>query len=143
MSEAIRKGGCACGAVEIELEGDPAVQAYCHCESCRTWLGAPVHAAALWPTPKVNVTKGADKLGVWKRTEASHRHFCTACGAPVLIRHPALGMTDVPAGTVRGLAYRPALHVNYGEKVLTVRDGLPKFKDFPKDFGGSGETLPE
>jgi hypothetical protein len=27
--------------------------------------------------------------------------------------------------------------------VLAVRDGLPKFKDFPKDFGGSGDTLPE
>jgi hypothetical protein len=24
-----------------------------------------------------------------------------------------------------------------------VRDGLPKFKDFPKEFGGSGDTLPE
>jgi hypothetical protein len=33
--------------------------------------------------------------------------------------------------------------VNYGERVMPVRDGLPKFKDFPKDFGGSGETLPE
>jgi hypothetical protein len=49
----------------------------------------------------------------------------------------------VPAGTVRGLAYRPTLHVNYGEKVLAVRDGLPKFEDFPKDFGGSGVLLPE
>jgi hypothetical protein len=44
---------------------------------------------------------------------------------------------------VQGLAYTPALHVNYGEKVMSVRDGLPKFKDFPKDFGGSGEMLAE
>ena len=36
------------------------------------------------------------------------------------------------------------LHVeNYGEKVMAVRDGLPKFKDFPKEFGGSGDTVPE
>jgi hypothetical protein len=27
--------------------------------------------------------------------------------------------------------------------VLPLRDGLPKFRDFPKDFGGSGETLAE
>ena len=77
------------------------------------------------------------------RSEASHRHYCTACGAPVLIRHPALGMTDIPAGSIRGLDYQPTLHVNYGEKVLAVRDGLPKFQDFPKEFGGSGATLPE
>jgi len=33
--------------------------------------------------------------------------------------------------------------VNYGESVLPIRDGLPKMKDFPKEMGGSGETLPE
>jgi hypothetical protein len=143
MSEKTRKSGCFCGAVEVELEGEPAVQVYCHCASCRGWLGAPIHAATLWPTPKVNVRKGADKLGMVKKTENSHRHFCTACGAAVLIRHPALSMTDVPAGGIAGLAFQPTLHVNYGEKVLAVRDGLPKFKDFPKEFGGSGETVPE
>jgi hypothetical protein len=35
------------------------------------------------------------------------------------------------------------LHVNYGEAVLAVRDGLPKQKDFPKEMGGSGISLPE
>ncbi len=143
MPDASYESGCSCGAVQLAISGEPAVQAYCHCGSCRGWLGAPIHAAALWPTPNVNVVKGADKLGVFKKTEASHRQFCTACGTPVLVRHPTLGMTDVPAGTVAGLAYRPALHVHYGEKVLAVRDGLPKFKDFPKDFGGSGDMLPE
>jgi len=24
-----------------------------------------------------------------------------------------------------------------------MKDGLPKLKDFPKEFGGSGETVPE
>ncbi len=137
------KSGCACGAVEVEISGDPAVQCYCHCESCRGWLGAPIHAAALWPTPSVRITKGENQLGVFKKTEASHRHFCTSCGAPVLVRHPQIGMTDVPAGTVSGLAYTPTMHVNYGEKVMAARDGLPKFKDFPKEFGGSGDKISE
>jgi hypothetical protein len=137
------RSGCSCGAVEVAIEGDPAVQAYCHCSSCRGWLGAPIHAAALFPTPNVVVKKGADKLGLYKKTEASHRQFCTSCGTPVLVRHPQIGMTDVPAGTIAGLSFAPTLHVHYGEKVLAVRDGLPKFKDFPKDFGGSGDVLPE
>lgn len=135
--------GCPCGAVQLEITGDPAVQVYCHCESCRTWLSAPIHAAALWPSTSVKVVKGAGNLGLWKRTENSHRQFCKSCGAAVLVGHPGMGMTDVPAGSVAGLKYTPALHVNYGEKVMPVRDGLPKFKDFPKEFGGSGETLPE
>jgi hypothetical protein len=135
--------GCICGAVQLEITGEPAVQAFCHCGSCRGWLSAPLHAAALWPMPSVKVTKGADNLGVYIRTENSHRQFCKSCGAAVLVAHPAMGMTDVPAGTVAGLQYTPTVHVHYGDKVMSVRDGLPKFKDFPKEFGGSGEMLAE
>lgn len=143
MATDVRKSGCMCGAVEVEITGDPAVQAYCHCGSCRGWLGAPIHAASLWPASSVRVTKGAEKLGLYKKTENSHRQFCTSCGAPVLVLHPAIGMTDIPSGSVAGLQYQPTLHVHYGEKVLAVKDGLPKFNDFPKEFGGTGEMLPE
>jgi hypothetical protein len=27
--------------------------------------------------------------------------------------------------------------------VLPMKDGLPKLRDFPKEFGGSGEAMPE
>jgi hypothetical protein len=132
-----------CGAVSLQLAGEPAVQAFCHCESCRGGLGATIHAATLWPAASVKITRGAEKLGTYKRTEASHRRFCTTCGTPVLVEHPAMGMIDVPAGRVNGLVHVPTVHVHYGVKVLSVKDGLPKFKDFPKDFGGSGDLLPE
>ena len=137
------QAGCMCGAVQLEITGEPAVQAFCHCSSCRGWLSAPIHAAALWPATSVKVTKGADNLGLYKKTENSHRKFCRSCGAAVLVDHPGMGMVDVPAGSVAGLSYKPAVHVHYGEKVMAVKDGLPKFKDFPKEFGGSGEMLAE
>jgi len=143
MASQTYKAGCPCGAVELEISGEPAVQAYCHCESCRSWFAAPVNAAALWPVQNVKVVKGADNLGLYKKTEASHRQFCRTCGAAVMVGHPGLGMTDIPSGSVVGLKYQPTVHVNYGEKVMAMRDGLPKFKDFPKEFGGSGEMLPE
>jgi hypothetical protein len=41
------------------------------------------------------------------------------------------------------LKFQPGVHVNYQEAVLLVKDGLPKMKDFPKEFGGSGESLAE
>ena len=143
MSNHSYEAGCPCGAVKLEVTGEPAVQVYCHCDSCRSWLGAPIHAASLWPSPNVRIVKGADNLGLYKRTEASHRQFCKSCGAPVMVGHPGLGMTDIPAGSIAGLKYAPEAHVHYGEKVLSVRDGLPKFKDFPKEFGGSGDLLPD
>jgi hypothetical protein len=42
-----------------------------------------------------------------------------------------------------GIGFQPVIHVNYAEAVLPVRDGLPKMKDFPAEFGGSGEIVPE
>lgn len=143
MSDQTHRGRCFCGSVEIEATGDPAVMAFCHCESCRTWLSAPIHGAMLWPSARVKVLEGAGLLGTYAKTEASHRRFCTKCGGRVLVEHPAIGMTDVFSVVLPDVAFRPAMHVHYGEKVLAQRDGLPKFKDFPKEFGGSGERLPE
>ena len=136
-----QRGACICKAVEIEVTGAPAVMAICHCESCRTWLSAPVHGATLWPSANVKLVRG--ELGTFKKTEASHRQFCTKCGGRVMVLHPAIGMTDVPSVVLPKVAFRPTMHVHYGEKVLAVCDGLPKYKDFPKEFGGSGDMLPE
>jgi hypothetical protein len=54
-----------------------------------------------------------------------------------------MGLTDVYAVITPSMPFKPALHVHYGEKVLSVKDGLPKMKDLPKEFGGSGQALPE
>jgi hypothetical protein len=135
------RGTCFCKAVEIEATGAPAVMAFCHCESCRTWLSAPVHGATLWPSANVKLLRG--ELGTFKKTEASHRQFCKQCGGRVMVLHPAIGMTDVFSVVLPGVAFRPTMHVHYGEKVIAMRDGLPKYKDFPKEFGGSGDVLPD
>jgi hypothetical protein len=73
----------------------------------------------------------------------SFRKWCKTCGGHVLTEHPTFGLTDVYAALIPGLTFKPAVHVNYQETVLHMKDGLPKFKDFPKEAGGSGETMPE
>ena len=57
--------------------------------------------------------------------------------------HPPLGLVDVFAATIPTLDFAPGVHINYAETVLPMRDGLPKMKDFPSEFGGSGELVPE
>jgi hypothetical protein len=52
-------------------------------------------------------------------------------------------LVDVYAAMLPTLDFKPALHVSYGEKVLRIKDGLPKQKDLPKEMGGSGTLLPE
>lgn len=136
-------GSCFCGAVAIEVTGAPEAMGYCHCGSCRSWSAGPVNAFTLWKPGSVKVTKGTESLGRFAKTPTSDRQFCTKCGGHVMTDHPTFGLTDVYAATIPTLAFKPALHVNYGEAVLRIRDGLPKMKDFPAELGGSGQTLSE
>ena len=114
---------------------------YCHCASCRSWSAGPVNAFTLWKPENVTVTKGADKLGHFAKTEASDRKFCTVCGGHVMTDHPGFGLVDVYAATLPSVAFTPAVHVNYAETVLPMKDGLPKLRDFPAELGGSGEIM--
>ena len=116
---------------------------YCHCRDCRAWSAGPVNAFTLWQPEAVSVVKGEDSVGTYKKTDASHRQYCTRCGGHVLTQHPGGNFTDVYAAILPDLEFSPALHVNYESAVLRIPDGLPKMKDFPKEMGGSGETLPE
>jgi hypothetical protein len=136
-------GRCFCGAVEVEVQGEPAGMGYCHCESCRSWSGGPVNAFSLWPPSAVSVKKGAEHLATFTKNPSSDRQYCSKCGGHLMTNHPGLGLVDVFAATIPTLDFQPGLHVNYQETVLRMKDGLPKMKDFPAEFGGSGETMAE
>jgi len=139
----LHEGECFCGAVKLEVSGEPEAMGYCHCRSCRSWSGGPVNAFSLWKPENVKVTAGAENIASFKKTELSHRQYCGKCGGHLMTNHPSLGMVDVFAATLPTLKFAPAVHVNYSETVLPMKDGLPKLKDFPKEFGGSGETVAE
>ena len=139
---ATHHGTCYCGAVEIETTGDPIDMGYCHCDACRKYSTAPLSIFTLWKPETVKVSKGADSLGKFKASELSDRRYCTKCGGHVMIDHPSLGLADVRVA-LSGLTFKPSVHLNYENKVLPIKDGLPKLRDFPKEIGGSGEIMAE
>lgn len=134
-------GKCFCGSVEFALTGEPVAMGYCHCSSCRHWSAGPVNAFTLWSPENVKITKGADKIGVYNRTERSLRKWCKSCGGHLFTDHPLWKLIDVYSAVISGLKFKPGVHVNYQETVLPIKDGLPKQKDFPKEMGGSGVLL--
>jgi hypothetical protein len=136
-------GHCLCGAVQIEVTGEPAGAGYCHCASCRSWSASPVNAFTLWPADAVTVTQGEDQIGEYNENEQTYRQWCKACGGHLLGRHPQWGLVDVYAATIPDFPFTPGVHVNYASTVLPIKDGLPKLKDFPAELGGSGEAVAE
>ena len=135
------EGACFCGAVKFKVHGEPEMMGFCHCTDCAAWAGAPVNAFSLWKPANVEVYEGSDLVGSYAKTDASHRKFCIECGGHLMSSHPAMDMIDVYLNTVPGRQHEGAMHIFYGEKTMSVPDGLPKFKDMPSEFGGSGEML--
>jgi hypothetical protein len=140
-SAMIHFGRCFCGAVQLEVSGQPEAMGYCHCSSCRSWSAGPVNALTLWKPDSVRITSGAEHVATFQKTDFSQRQYCTKCGGHLMTRHPTLGLIDVYAATIPTLTFVPALHINYAETVLPMDDGLPKLKDVPEAFGGTGETI--
>lgn len=136
-------GKCFCGAVEVTVTGEPVGTGYCHCASCRSWSAGPVNAFTLWKPEAVKVTKGADNVGVFHKTERSYRNWCKKCGGHLFTDHPQWKLVDVFAATIPDFTFKPGVHVNYSQTVLPMKDGLPKLKDFPTELGGTGQASPE
>jgi hypothetical protein len=135
-------GHCFCGAVEFEATGDPVVMAYCHCTDCQAWMGAPVSGFTMWSPRKVRVSWGEEHIRAYNKTENNFRKFCNLCGSPVVCDTP-YGLVELFAALMPDFAFAPTMHVYYAERMIPMKDGLPKFKDVPVEAGGSGETLPE
>ena len=144
MSEdQVYEGSCFCGTVKFTVRGEPAGMGYCHCADCRHWSAGPVNGFSLWNPEALEVTQGEEAIATYNKTENSYRKWCTNCGGHLFTEHPGMGLVDVYAAVIPDLCFEPQLHVFYSEKVLSVKDGLPKLKDMPAEMGGSGELLPE
>jgi len=152
-------GTCYCGAVKITAEGEPAVKAICHCKACRSWGGGIGQAVTLFPKDSVKVegelittpvpfaggypsepTPGSPPQGF------STRKVCAKCYAAVLNDHsgPA-GKIDLCGGLLDwGVGgFEPMMHINYENRIMSIKDGKPKFIDFPAAFGGTDKTMEE
>ena len=142
MSET-HQGSCFCGAVTIEVSGDPVGEGYCHCADCRAWSAGPITAYGLWPAPAVKVTAGGDKLGTFSKTGTTNRRGCTVCGGVMMAEIPEAGLIDVFPTLLKSREFRPQAHVHYAARVLDIADGLPKFADLPEEAGGTGQMVPD
>ena len=60
-----------------------------------------------------------------------------------VVHHAPLELIDVFASTLPSLSFGPRPARQLCRDSTSMRDGLPKFKDFPAEIGGSGEQMPE
>jgi hypothetical protein len=129
---------CRCGAVELELTGDPIVQFYCHCDDCQAVHGAAYVPESVYPADAVKVLRGSP--GMW-RLKRNPRATCIACGTRLFIDVPSLGLRGVNGYLLPEGGFKAAFHMQCRFAVNPVADELPHYKARPARFGGTDETV--
>ena len=136
-------GGCLCGQVRYAYRGEVGPSIYCHCNDCAAWVAATIYFFGFWSPDYVRITHGGDNIGTFNKTETNFRKFCKTCGGHVMCDLPGFNFVEVYPNTVPDLVHEPTIYVYYGSETISVHDGLPKIKDLPTEFGGSGEMVPD
>ena len=144
----VHRGFCVCGAVGIELDRGELcnMQQICHCEECRQWHSAPMVTEFLFKplngVTRFYLVKGAEQLKYVETTKGQRRAICNECGTRVCNIAAKADLTATFPSMLPDFPLNVKHHVYYKEAVHKVHDGLPKYLDMPKEFGGSGDQAP-
>jgi hypothetical protein len=130
-------GGCYCGAVRYEADGEAIMKARCHCRECQYFTGGEGNDFMAMPVAGFRFTKGEPKS--YTRPDlkgAATRQFCADCGTPILTKSPALpvavilkvGSLDEPKlfGGPQMIFQTADAHAFH-----LMPDGVPAFARFP------------
>jgi len=129
------EGGCYCGAVRYVAEGDPVMQAQCHCRECQYITGGSPNVFIGMPIAGYAYTKGEPKG--FTRSDlkrAVTREFCPDCGTHLATKVPGLPAAIVKVGTLDDpKVFHPtmAIYTVDQQPFHTIPDGLPAYERFP------------
>jgi len=127
-------GGCHCGAIRYEIDGEVLVHALCHCSDCRRHAGAPMVGWTMYPQSAFRVTRGEPKI--YESSQHGRRHFCPNCGTGLFyINENVLpGIIDVQSATYDDPDAVPAtVQIQVADRIRWMAHAheLPAFERFP------------
>ncbi len=103
-------GGCHCGAVRYEIEGEPVWAGFCHCRNCQRLTGTG-HACYMGVrSDKLSVRGETRRYPITLASGVTLvRRFCPTCGSQIFGEPGSTpGMANVYAGTLDDTAlFRP------------------------------------
>jgi hypothetical protein len=127
-------GGCHCGAIRYEIEGQAITHALCHCIDCRRHSGAPMVGWTMYPLSAVKTTRGVPT--VYNSSEHGRRHFCPGCGTGLFYTNAEVlpEIIDIQSATYDNPDVVPArAHIQVAERIgwMARAHELPVFERYP------------
>jgi hypothetical protein len=127
-------GGCHCGAIRYQVEGEAITHALCHCQDCRKAAGAPMVGWTMYPEAALTITKGEPTL--YESSEHGRRFFCGVCGSGLFYKNAQNlpGIVDIQSATYDDPNLVPArAHIQVAERIgwMETAHTLPEFARYP------------
>jgi hypothetical protein len=131
------EGGCYCGGLRYEADGEPLFKGQCHCRECQYIAGGSVNVVMAMPDAGFSYTKGTPKA--FTRSDLDDpvtREFCADCGTHILARAPALpGALMLKVGTLDDPSVfgspQMAIFLCDRQSYHQVPEGIPAFERGP------------
>lgn len=130
------EGGCYCGAVRYQAEGDPVMVAQCHCRECQYITGGSVNVFGAMPLAGFKYTKGEAKG--FTRSDLERpvtREFCPECGTHILTRAPGFDAVVLKVGALDDPEAfgdpQVAIYTMDKRSFHQIPEGIPAFERMP------------
>jgi hypothetical protein len=133
-------GGCLCGAVRYEIDGEPVFAGHCHCKDCQKSTGTGHVSVVAVPSNAVKITGQTKAYSVTADSGQPYtRNFCPVCGSLIFGLPAAMpGVSTVTAGTLDDpTAFQPQMVIYTKSRPSWDRidSGLPEFETMPQPGG--------
>jgi hypothetical protein len=119
----LHAGGCLCGDVRFETQGDPEKTALCHCRYCQLRTGSAFGVSVYFDQAAVTLRQGQTKTYTFQ-TESGRdftTEFCVRCGTTVFWR---LELFPGKVGVAGGAFDPPSFWYDVSREVF-VRNKAP------------------
>src|SRR5580765_122019 len=131
-SQAMREGGCSCGAVRYRLTAEPMFVHCCHCLNCQRQTGSAFVVNLLIESDRVEVVAGTPQPVDVPRDDGSRQtiYRCPECQVALFSDYGRPEVLFVRAGTLDDpAAVRPDVHIFTRSKVgwVPLPDSTPAF----------------
>ncbi len=130
-------GGCYCGDIRYEADGDMLMKAACHCRECQYISGGSANLIVGMAEAGVSYTKGTPAKFIRDDIDdAVVREFCGRCGTPILTRTPQMpGVVFIKIGSLdepqNFVAPDVAIHTDDKHDFHLIAEGVAQFGRLP------------
>jgi len=134
------KGGCLCGAVTYEINGEPMFVGHCACETCQKTTGGGHSSVAAFPEAALEASGATTAYqGRGDSGQATMLEFCPACGSRLFTRPAVMpGAVIVSLGTMEPSADLTPSMLIYNKRRRPwdhVDPSIPVFEGMPQPPG--------